>query len=344
MLEIPPGTVRSRIARGRAAMARALDPGNQRRAVATSKVRPMSDVTPSPDDELVSAYLDGEATPEERALVEARPDLVARVADLRRVADLVAFTEPAPPGAADAAVTAALAAFTGPSPAPTLAPLTDLDARRRRRHGRAIAGLGAAAALVLVVVVGVAVLRGRSSSGTAATSAAESADVAAAGPPGTPTGKAGGTALTPDAANGAQAPLAATEGPGGPGRYVGALGSFTDEAALGRTLRPYLQPAAGAGAGDSPATSGAAAVAPPAPAQAAPASGAIVQRLGTCAATRQGDDPTLGPVALTGRATVDGAPVDVLVFAIRPTGASPAGGYQVVTVTPDCRLLSSHPL
>ncbi|MGH9118827.1 MAG: zf-HC2 domain-containing protein, partial [Acidimicrobiales bacterium] len=46
---------------------------------------------PSDDlDELVSAYLDGEATPEESARVDADPELQARVAGLRAVAAAVA--------------------------------------------------------------------------------------------------------------------------------------------------------------------------------------------------------------------------------------------------------------
>ncbi len=49
----------------------------------------MTDVFPS-DDELVSSYLDGEATPSEIERVESSPQLMARVAEFRRSASLVA--------------------------------------------------------------------------------------------------------------------------------------------------------------------------------------------------------------------------------------------------------------
>lgn len=50
----------------------------------------MSDLTPQERDELVSAYLDGEATAEERAMVEADSDLLARVDQFRLAAEEVA--------------------------------------------------------------------------------------------------------------------------------------------------------------------------------------------------------------------------------------------------------------
>ena len=50
----------------------------------------MSDLTPQERDELASAYLDGEATAEERAMVEADPDLLARAERLRHAAAEVA--------------------------------------------------------------------------------------------------------------------------------------------------------------------------------------------------------------------------------------------------------------
>ncbi|MBK5221404.1 MAG: hypothetical protein JJE52_00700 [Acidimicrobiia bacterium] len=50
----------------------------------------MSDLTPPPDDELVSAALDGVATPEERARIDADPRLSDRLTELGRVHQLVA--------------------------------------------------------------------------------------------------------------------------------------------------------------------------------------------------------------------------------------------------------------
>ena len=50
----------------------------------------MNNLTPEELDELASAYLDGEATAEERAMVEADPDLLARAEQLRHAAAEVA--------------------------------------------------------------------------------------------------------------------------------------------------------------------------------------------------------------------------------------------------------------
>lgn len=50
----------------------------------------MSDLTPQDRDELASAYLDGEATAEEQAIVEADPALLARVEQFRQAATEVA--------------------------------------------------------------------------------------------------------------------------------------------------------------------------------------------------------------------------------------------------------------
>ena len=59
----------------------------------------MSDFDASLDDEIVSAYLDGEATPVERARVENDPRLQQRLAELRGVATAVsAISDPTLPG------------------------------------------------------------------------------------------------------------------------------------------------------------------------------------------------------------------------------------------------------
>jgi len=64
---------------------------------------------PTPRDELASAYLDGEATSDERALVEADAPLLARVEELRAVRRTLATPVAARPDAAvDAAIAAAL--------------------------------------------------------------------------------------------------------------------------------------------------------------------------------------------------------------------------------------------
>lgn len=90
---------------------------------------------PHPDDDPVDAVLDGTATPDQEAVVAADPVRAARLADLRRVADLLA--EPVPPlpdDRRDAMVAIALAAFDDvavrPDPAvplPTDAPTDGPD-------------------------------------------------------------------------------------------------------------------------------------------------------------------------------------------------------------------------
>lgn len=50
----------------------------------------MNDLTPQERDELVSAYLDGEATAQEREIVEADSDLLARVEQFRHAAEEIA--------------------------------------------------------------------------------------------------------------------------------------------------------------------------------------------------------------------------------------------------------------
>lgn len=50
----------------------------------------MNDLTPQERDELVSAYLDGEATAQEREMVEADSDLLARVEQFRHAAEEIA--------------------------------------------------------------------------------------------------------------------------------------------------------------------------------------------------------------------------------------------------------------
>jgi hypothetical protein len=151
------------------------------------------------DDELLSAVLDGEATPEERALVEASPEGRARLEQLRATAARLA--EPVTPLAAD--VSARLLArahdeappatteggerspATGATPDPPTLPLSpgrrdELAGRRQRRRSWAGALAGVAAA-VLVVVVGVSLARGGSRDSASDSSSGASASATANG-------------------------------------------------------------------------------------------------------------------------------------------------------------------
>jgi hypothetical protein len=106
---------------------------------------------------LASAYLDGEATPDERARVEADPTLLADVDRLRAVSRLLQDTEPAPISVREQHLAAALSAWDRLPDAERLgsdraALTTSLDERRRARANRWL--LGAAAALVMVLAGG----------------------------------------------------------------------------------------------------------------------------------------------------------------------------------------------
>jgi hypothetical protein len=109
--------------------------------------------------ELASAYLDGEATTDERARVENDPALLAEVERLRRVRDAVADVSAAPTAARESAITAALSAFDElpretPSEQDAPANVVPLD---RRRQTRLMQGLTAVAAAALLVVGGIVI-------------------------------------------------------------------------------------------------------------------------------------------------------------------------------------------
>lgn len=105
------------------------------------------------DDELISAYLDGEADPDEADRIERDPQAPARVAELAAVQASVA--DPVPPLAdaerdrlrADAVAAAAPAAAVRPIPA------------ARQRRPRAFIPVAAAAGIAAVVLGAMAVLR-----------------------------------------------------------------------------------------------------------------------------------------------------------------------------------------
>ncbi|MEM7338141.1 MAG: hypothetical protein AAF467_05810 [Actinomycetota bacterium] len=123
-------------------------------------------------DDLVSAYVDGQATPTEIARVEADPELLALAARWQAQATALRAVPPADPGLRRAQIGAALDAFDGA----TVAPVVPLDPRRalqadaaraatdtaaarveparqipRRDRGGRLQWLGAAAAAVVVV-------------------------------------------------------------------------------------------------------------------------------------------------------------------------------------------------
>lgn len=159
-------------------------------------------------DELVSAYLDGEATPEEIVVVESNTELMSRVDELRALARALAAPIVAPTDLKEAHIGAALGAFDElfasasieaddspvvaavPSHPPARADghdqgtssVVSFEAARERRSRRFNTGVIAATAAAMILVVALAALSfGRSSqSNDVATAASESFETMAA--------------------------------------------------------------------------------------------------------------------------------------------------------------------
>jgi anti-sigma factor RsiW len=163
--------------------------------------RPTDDTIPPADgeDELLHAYLDGEASAAERARVEGDPALLARLEAVRTLraevrAALEVPAEQAAPGR-ELRLAAALDAFAAPDAAgdgerePELvaaamtapAPVSSLDEARERRSNRARLGawLGAVAVVLVGLFAAGTALRDRdhsSNSSTAVDASSERAD------------------------------------------------------------------------------------------------------------------------------------------------------------------------
>lgn len=107
----------------------------------------MTDISPS-DDELVSSYLDHEATPGEVARVEGDPRLMARVKEMRAAIAFVATPPPLPEAALDRIRATAMAAVGSETSAST-APVVDMATARIKRLERRNRVLAVAAAVLL---------------------------------------------------------------------------------------------------------------------------------------------------------------------------------------------------
>ena len=116
----------------------------------------MNDLTPQERDELASAYLDGEATAAEQAMVEADSDLLARVEQLRHAAEEVA--SPVAEAGREEIIAQALKAFkpeakkARETPRLGILPLLKdkLSIGDRLRNRQLVPIFGVAAALVVV--------------------------------------------------------------------------------------------------------------------------------------------------------------------------------------------------
>ncbi len=202
-------------------------------------------------DELASAYLDDEVTPDERALAESDPVVMARVAEFRSLndqfgADLTADF-PAVAATQDDMIARALGLFdtradaevsADPPANPPLAPVVPLATPRRRRTIPWTSMAVAAAALGGLVFVGRAISTSGSDSATesaggadpaAATIAAAAPDLASASQE-----RISDAAATTAAATVTEAAAPAmTEAPAAQAASVATIGSINDGATAG---------------------------------------------------------------------------------------------------------------
>ena len=269
-----------------------------------------------PDDELVSAVLDGEATPEERARVEADPVLSARLEEFAAVRDRIAEPVPTWSGAdRERAIAAAKAAVRhhGTASSGNVRPL-------RRRQGEVPRILAVAAAIVFVLA-GLGFLAsqtggddsGEDSGGDTAASDVASSDDA----------ESGGALEDAGAGEGGADYLAELDGTD--------FGAVADEA----ELRSSIVDAGGfsADSADAPSTTTASTAA--VPEVDAEANG----RSERCQAGLVEADPSLRGVLAQATAEFAGTPAVVYVY------GTPEGAQRVVVVSVDgCHTLAAFDL
>lgn len=318
----------------------------------------MTDVRPTPDDELASAYLDAEATQQERSRVESDSDLSRQVAVLRELtAQIGGVTAPGVDDRDDN-IAAALAVFDAEIAQATIprAPtvVDDLDTARRRRQSRSLALLGAAAALVVAVLVTAGILTSRvdRSDSLAARSDLPSAtrDARTGAPPAqapapskmAEAGTAGAdrsqranpstTRPAPDVATGngpnPEAPASGSETTTG-GVYVGDLGSVAGTSEFRVSIATQLAMLTGDGNG----TVGASRSAPPAQ---------TATRLQDCDTRLRAADSALGTIVMTGSAKVNNTNALVLVYTLDAATSNAGGAHRAYAVGPNCSILESQ--
>jgi hypothetical protein len=259
----------------------------------------MTDAPRFPDDELLSAYLDGEVTADERARVEADPALLARVAELRAAAALAARpVAPADAAQIDVAIRVAVAASDVPMTGGGTN-VTDLSAHRKKPGVGA--WLGAAAAILLFVIIAATLVRNADTK-TSKTAASSGSSLSSA------------AASQFDQREAATA-AAATSVIGGD------LGAFPDEVSLTAGARARLaQGAAGPSTGAATPTAADTAAQAPSP---------DATRAAACSV----GDPTDGTVVLDQSGTLRGTSVRVVVRQ-RDDGAR-----VLIVVDEGCRVL-----
>ena len=286
------------------------------------------------DDDLLSAFLDGEAAPGAGTHLAACAGCRARLEALDSVRRSVAASPPAaPPGLADRAVAAALAAFTeggvdaAPVTRPTSPPPPAPTAGDGRRPGdvvpmrrRVPAWALAAAAAVAALVVAVPILT--RDTGDEATQSAS--------------GAARDATVESDAADDA-----VLDG--------GDLGAQADQLALGRILTSALGAPAPVGAADAGRSTEGASDAADTPAAAAPAPdapGSTSFQQSAPADTRECADEVrasygrgLGPLVYRATLQWQGAPSVLLAYRLADTSGPGPDHRAFVMALDGCRLL-----
>jgi hypothetical protein len=271
-----------------------------------------------PDDDLVSAVLDGEATDEERARVAADPVLAARLAEFAAAADQVA--EPVAPRAAadrDRAITAAVAEWQRRE---------DVVVAMRRPHRRHNQHILAVAAAMLVILLAAGFLIAQVGDGTGSGN-----DTAASG--------SDDSATDAESASDTVAAEAGDTGDGDAAAFddnaTYSLGAVADDEAVRNALvaaGAVNQSTLGTDDGASDAVTGTTVASLP---EAAPVPGGSDD----CQIRLEEADPSLDGRLVKASATFAGDPAVVYVF------GTADGGRQVTVVTADtCVTLASFPL
>jgi hypothetical protein len=344
----------------------------------------MTDFSSQPDDEIVSAHLDGEATPDEVARIEGDPRSRERLEQFDAVRAEVAAPAPPDPFAREAALAAALDVFdrevapqrtadphvhdaaaavdgqVSAAPRPPLAPVVDL-AKRRRVRG--IQLLSAAAAIVVVLaVVGLARVAQRSND-VSTMSANQAFDAAA--PTGSVSSKAAGGAKgeTNDAGNegvaSANTPTTRTEplasaSPSQPSPTVPPVGPVVSPTTVGNqggktVVVADLGPVANRD--DlvhriATEMTGARTNADQGgPTTTPPGAGAAAASMASCDGTLRGADFEIGTLTFEATLTYAGAPAYAFVYSIDQQAHPAANGpARLYVVSPSCQVLDVETL
>jgi hypothetical protein len=198
----------------------------------------------SSDEELVSAYLDGEATPAERERVEADPQLLALVDAYRSTAEAISSAVmPLDQPRRDAMVSAALAVLDDLGDQPDASdadrsPAKVVPLSGRRRWISRAPGLAAAAAILFLVGIGLVLSSVGSDRDQQADVSASAEQSTSAG--GLKSADAGDAAEDDDTGSATdEAPAAGSDSGqplAAPSSTVPDLGDFADEASLRRAL------------------------------------------------------------------------------------------------------------